>query len=102
MQWFGKGSGNIDDRRGMSGGKAIGGGIGIIVVILGLLFGKDFTGLVGQMPVSNLQKCAGKQVRPADAEGKFVDGVLESTRPGLGAAVPVDGTVHMKSRFGFI
>ena len=38
MQWFGKGSGNIDDRRGMSGG-AVGGGIGIIVVILGLIFG---------------------------------------------------------------
>ncbi len=46
MQWFGKGSGNIEDRRGMSGGKAIGGGVGIIVVILGLLFGKDLTGLV--------------------------------------------------------
>ena len=77
MQWFGKGSGNIEDRRGMSGGKAIGGGLGIIVVILGLLFGKDLTGLVGQMPVANQQEV--QTGSPTDVGGKFVDGVLEST-----------------------
>lgn len=77
MQWFGKGSGNIEDRRGMSGGKAIGGGLGIIVVILGLLFGKDLTGLVGQMPVTNQQEV--QTGSPTDEGGKFVDGVLEST-----------------------
>ncbi|ATP58285.1 metalloprotease [Pedobacter ginsengisoli] len=78
MQWFGKGSGNIDDRRGMSGG-TIGGGVGIIIVVLGLLFGKDLTGLVSQLPVNNVTQSEGKQGDPADAEGKFVDGVLEST-----------------------
>jgi predicted metalloprotease len=78
MQWFGKGSGNIDDRRGMSGG-TIGGGVGIIIVVLGLLFGKDLTGLVSQLPVNNVTQSAGKQGDPTDAEGKFVDGVLEST-----------------------
>ena len=77
MQWFGKGSGNIEDRRGMSGGKALGGGVGIIVVILGLLFGKDLTGLVSQMPVTNQQEV--QTSMPTDAGGKFVDGVLEST-----------------------
>jgi predicted metalloprotease len=77
MQWFGKGSGNIEDRRGMSGGKAIGGGLGIIVVILGLLFGKDLTGLVGQMPVATQQEV--QTGSPADEGGRFVDGVLEST-----------------------
>jgi predicted metalloprotease len=77
MQWFGKGSGNIEDRRGMSGGKVLGGGVGIIVVILGLLFGKDLTGLVGQMPAVNQQQV--ETGSPVDAEGKFVDGVLEST-----------------------
>lgn len=77
MQWFGKGSGNIEDRRGMSGGKAIVGGLGIIVVILGLLFGKDLTGLVGQMPVANQQEV--QTGSPTDVSGKFVDGVLEST-----------------------
>ena len=78
MQWFGKGSGNIDDRRGMSGG-TIGGGVGIIIVVLGLLFGKDLTGLVSQMPGNNVTQSEGKQGDPTDAEGKFVDGVLEST-----------------------
>ena len=77
MQWFGKGSGNIEDRRGMGGGKVIGGGLGIIVVILGLLFGKDLTGLVGQMPVANQQEV--QTGSPTDVGGKFVDGVLEST-----------------------
>ncbi|RYE38441.1 MAG: metalloprotease [Sphingobacteriales bacterium] len=78
MQWFGKGSGNIDDRRGMSGG-AIGGGVGIIVVILGLLFGTDLTGLVSQLPIEGVTQAEGKKGDPSDAEGKFVDGVLEST-----------------------
>jgi predicted metalloprotease len=78
MQWFGKGSGNIDDRRGMSGG-AVGGGVGIIVVILGLIFGQDLTGLVSQIPGGQAAAVEGKTGDPTDAEGKFVDGVFEST-----------------------
>jgi predicted metalloprotease len=78
MQWFGKGSGNIDDRRGMSGG-AVGGGIGIVVVILGLIFGQDLTGLVSQIPGGQGAAVEGKTGDPTDAEGKFVDGVYEST-----------------------
>lgn len=78
MQWFGKGSGRIDDRRGMSGG-AIGGGIGIVIVIIGLIFGQDLTGLVSQLPAGQDQIAEGKTGDPADAEGKFVDGVFEST-----------------------
>lgn len=77
MQWFGKGSGNIEDRRGMGGGKILGGVGGIIVVVLGLLFGKDLTGLVGQLPVGNQQEV--QTGSPTDEGGKFVDGVLEST-----------------------
>ncbi|TDQ09622.1 KPN_02809 family neutral zinc metallopeptidase [Pedobacter metabolipauper] len=77
MQWFGKGSGNIDDRRGMSGG-AIGGGLGIIVVILGLIFGTDLTGLVSQLPIEGAAT-EGKRGVPTDPAGKFVAGVLEST-----------------------
>jgi predicted metalloprotease len=78
MQWFGKGSGNVDDRRGMSGG-AIGGGIGVIVVIIGLLFGTDLTGLVSQLPAGGGTTAEGKRGVPEDAAGKFVSGVLEST-----------------------
>lgn len=79
MQWFGKGSGNIDDRRGMSGGAKLGGGVGIIIIVLGLLFGKDLTGVVSQLPVGEVTQTEGKTGDPTDAEGKFVDGVLEST-----------------------
>jgi len=78
MQWFGKGSGNVEDRRGMSGG-AIGGGIGVIVVIIGMLFGTDLTGLVSQLPAGGGTATAGKRGVPEDAAGKFVSGVLEST-----------------------
>ena len=79
MQWFGKGSGNIEDRRGMKGGgPVLGGGIGIIIVVLGLFFGKDLTGLVSQLPAGTNQLEV-KKGDPTDAEGKFVDGVLEST-----------------------
>ncbi|WP_316790308.1 neutral zinc metallopeptidase [Pedobacter frigoris] len=79
MQWFGKGSGNIDDRRGMSGGAKLGGGVGIIIIVLGLFFGKDLSGLVSQLPVGDVSQTEGKTGDPTDAEGKFVDGVLEST-----------------------
>lgn len=79
MQWFGKGSGNIDDRRGMSGGKVLGGGAAIIVVVLGLIFGQDFSGLVNQLPIGQQENVEGARGVPQDAEGKFVAGVLEST-----------------------
>lgn len=79
MQWFGKGSGNIDDRRGMSGGAKLGGGVGIIIIVLGLFFGKDLSGLVSQLPAGDVSQIEGKTGDPTDAEGKFVDGVLEST-----------------------
>jgi hypothetical protein len=80
MQWFGKGSGNVDDRRGMSGGGvAVGGGVGVIIVIIGLLFGKDLSGIVGQLPLSQGQQIEGNKGVPKDAEGKFVAGILEST-----------------------
>jgi len=80
MKWFGKGSGNIEDARGLSGGgKVIGGGLGILVVIIGLFFGTDLTGVVSNLPVGNSEQTAVEKGSPKDAEGKFVDGVLEST-----------------------
>jgi predicted metalloprotease len=79
MQWFGKGSNNVEDGRGGGGGRtALGGGIGIIIVVLGLIFGKDLTGLVSQLPVTNETEV--KQGVPTnDEQAKFVSGVLEST-----------------------
>ncbi|RZM28593.1 MAG: metalloprotease [Pedobacter sp.] len=79
MQWFGKGSGNVDDRRGMSGGTAVGGGVGIILVVLGLIFGKDFTGMVSQLPIGEQAATSGKKGVPTDAKGRFASNILEST-----------------------
>ena len=82
MKWFGKGREDVEDRRSGGGGKTIlGGGIGIIVVVLGLIFGKDLTGLVGQLPGEGTgQQTEAKTGVPEDAEGRFVANVLQSTR----------------------
>jgi len=79
MQWFGKGSNNVEDGRSGGGGKTVlGGGIGIIIVVLGLFFGKDLTGLVSQMPAGQNTEVK-KGVPENDPQAKFVSGVLEST-----------------------
>lgn len=81
MQWFGKGSNNMEDGRGGGGGRlAFGGGIGIIVVVIGLFLGKDLTGLIGQLPISSEQTEVKRGSSPDDdPQKKFVSGVLEST-----------------------
>ncbi|WP_316802323.1 neutral zinc metallopeptidase [Pedobacter nototheniae] len=79
MQIFGKGSDNIEDSRGSKGGgKAIlGGGLGLVVIVLGLFFGKDLTGLVGQMPVSDNVEV--RKGIPADSAGIQMSKILNST-----------------------
>jgi predicted metalloprotease len=81
MKWFGKGSDNVEDARGFSGGKTmLGGGIGLIIVIAGLFFGTDLTGLVSQLPLGEAgQQTEVKRGPVTDPELKFVSGVLEST-----------------------
>ncbi|WP_199117925.1 neutral zinc metallopeptidase [Pedobacter sp. ASV28] len=80
MQWFGKGSNNVEDGRGGGGKIALGGGLGIIIVIIGLFMGKDLTGLVGQLPLTSEQTNVKKGSFPEDdPQKKFVSGVLEST-----------------------
>lgn len=79
MQWSGKGSKNVEDGRGGGGRIALGGGIGVIVVILGLIFGQDFTGLIDQLPVAENQAQVTQGVPPDDVQAQFISGVLEST-----------------------
>ncbi|MFW0714603.1 neutral zinc metallopeptidase [Pedobacter sp. N23S346] len=82
MKWFGKGSGDVEDRRSSGGGgrTVLGGGIGIIVVVLGLIFGKDLTGLVSEVPGSGGgAQTEGKMGVPEDEQGRFVSNVLQST-----------------------
>ncbi|RAJ34342.1 KPN_02809 family neutral zinc metallopeptidase [Pedobacter cryoconitis] len=80
MKWFGKDSDNVEDVRGSSGGKTLlGGGIGLIVVLVGMFFGTDLTGLVSQLPLGETQQVEVKQGANTDPELKFVSGVLAST-----------------------
>ena len=81
MRWFGQGSGNIEDRRGMSGGGkfALGGGAAIIAIIIGLLTGQDPTQLLDQVGGGSASQEQVDTSRPTDEEGKFVANVLEST-----------------------
>ena len=56
MRWRGeRQSTNIEDRRGLSGGKvAVGGGIGtIVILIIALLFGADPRQLLEQLPADS-------------------------------------------------
>lgn len=78
MRWFGRGSGNIEDRRG-SGGAILGGGLGIIAVIVGLLFGEDAARMVSMIPGGQPTEQSGQTGVPEDKGGQFVSNVLGST-----------------------
>lgn len=57
---------------------ALGGG-GILVLILGLLFGDDATQLLSQLPIGEGTQTEGKIGSPEDDAGKFADVVLGDT-----------------------
>jgi uncharacterized protein len=80
MRWRGeRQSSNIEDRRGLSGGKvAVGGGLGtIVVLILALLFGADPRQLLEQLPAdggSGVQ--SSRPTNPEEEELKQFVGVV--------------------------
>ncbi len=81
MRWRGeRQSTNIEDRRGMSGGKiAVGGGLGtIVILILALLFGADPRQLLEQVPSSPSSEVqSSRPLNPEEEELKqFVSVVL--------------------------
>ena len=81
MRWQeGRGSGNIEDRRGGGIGGVAGGvsGVGIVLALIGYFVFGDPTALQGlQQSAPPAQK--GEVGAPADDEGKFVDQILGST-----------------------
>jgi len=60
------------------GGMALGGG-GILVVILGLLFGPDAANLVSQLPIGQETQTEVAKGSPSDESGQFADVVLGDT-----------------------
>ena len=77
---------NIEDRRGMSGGKiAIGGLGGIVVLVIALLFGADPRQLLEQLPQQDSSPQTSRPVNPQDEELKqFVAVVLAQTEEAWG------------------
>jgi|SRR6187200_1074942 len=81
MLWQGrKGSTNVEDRRGMSGGQvAVGGGIlGVIALVLNFLLGGDASQLPQQLPNQNAPASAEQQAAD-DQRAQFVGVVLQDT-----------------------
>ncbi|MDB5664720.1 neutral zinc metallopeptidase [Cypionkella sp.] len=86
MEWRGRrGSGNIEDRRGVRGvrGASVGGvgGIGVIaVVVIGYFLGFDLTPLLNDSQTQTQQTGAPAQITDADKQaGQFVSVVLADT-----------------------
>ena len=85
MRIEGPGSSNVEDRRGLGGGRGlIGGGIGaVVLVVVGMMFGIDPRVMLGlseglqQMQAPTQQE--GKMGAPTDEMGHFVAGVLADT-----------------------
>jgi uncharacterized protein len=80
MKWMGRaGSGNVEDRRGMGGKLAIGGGLGgVVVLILTLLFGNISPGDLENIGVNSTSTDpAAAQVE--DERAQFVAVVLKDT-----------------------
>lgn len=105
MRWRGKRqSSNVDDRRGASGGKkmALGGGIGaIILVILGLLTGKDFSQfaplLEGTSEPTSIS-AEERGVRSDDSTAEMIGVVLASTEDVWSEVFEQNGREYLKPK----
>lgn len=105
MRWRGeRESSNVEDQRGMSGGRkvAVGGGIGaIIVLVLGLLTGKDLSGLLqiveGGQNTTEVNN-GPKQPRADDSTAQFVSVVLASTEDVWTELYAANGSEYQKPK----
>lgn len=103
MRWRGeRQSGNVEDNRGGSGGKiAIGGGIGtIIIVVLGLLMGKDPTQILNQVTQQQTtQTSSSRNIDPAtDTVAQLVSTVLASTEDVWGQIFKQAGATYQQPK----
>jgi uncharacterized protein len=104
MKWQGRrGSGNIEDRRGMSrGGMVAGGGIGtIIVVVLVLLFGGDPSQVLNMSPESAGTEQPFSTTPEEDEMAQFVSVVLKDTETVWGSIFEQSGATYRQPTMVF-
>lgn len=106
MRWRGeRESDNVEDHRGLSGGGkvAVGGGIGaIVVLVLGLLTGKDLSGLLpflqGDQNTTTQQADGPRAPRPDDSTAQFISVVLASTEDVWNELYAAGGAQYQKPK----
>lgn len=100
MKWQGRqGSGNIEDRRGMSGGQmAIGGGIGgIVILLIVMLLGGDPTQLLNSLK-SDQDTTQVATSAEEDQMAQFVSVVLKDTETVWGKIFEQSGTTYTQPK----
>ena len=101
MRWTGRqGSGNVDDRRGMGGKLAIGGGIGgVIILILSLLLGNNPLENIDMQGMGDaLQNQQGATSPEEDEKAQFVSVVLKDTETVWGNIFSEQGGQYVEPR----
>lgn len=100
MKWQGRReSGNLEDRRGMSGGKVVAGGgiIGVIILLITMFGGQDAQNLVPVIEQLNQQQGpqTERELTPEEIEtGKFVDALLTDNEEVWGKIFQENGMTY--------
>jgi predicted metalloprotease len=104
MKWQGRqGSGNIEDRRGMSGGRmALGGGIGgIVILFIVMLLGGDPSQLLKSLGGGGGQQTEQQQITTTEEEdqmAQFVSVVLKDTETVWGKIFEESGSTYRQPK----
>ncbi len=99
MKWQGRrGSGNVEDRRGMSGGRMVaGGGIGtIVILIIVWLLGGDPSSIINQMEGGTTEQVA--PTAEEDQMAQFVSVVLADTEEIWGKIFAESGSSYRQPK----
>jgi len=101
MKWGGRrSSGNLDDRRGMSGGKMVAGGgiIGVIILLINMFAGGDSGGILNGLQEQLGTGSAPTETRELTAEekemGQMVDAIIADTEDVWGKVFRDNGLTY--------
>lgn len=101
MKWIGRrGSDNVDDRRGISGGGLVAGGglIGVVFLVINLLMGGDPSAVLNQLQQQNTQQTSPAADSAQDQMAKFVSVVLADTEDVWGKIFSESGEQYVKPK----